>query len=255
MQRHAGDRERLLGGHDPDPVVVRDGSAAILLTVEHAGRDIPEALDGLGLPGGELDRHIGWDIGAFDLAMALSERLSAPMIAQRYSRLVIDANRPWDADDLIPSVSDGTPVPANRNLDDPARRQRWDEIHRPFHAEVDRRCVSGMRALVAIHTYDAQRRVDRAERPWPIGLLSRKENTLSMGLARLLMQVEAATPLGINQPYEIEDHGDYTIPVHAEPRSLPHVLVEVRNDFVRDDKGVSAMADILAEALEELELT
>ena len=85
-------------------------------------------------------------------------------------------------------------------------------------------------------------------RPWPVGLLWRQPNPLADGLARALAREAAALPLGINQPYEIEDASDYTIPVHAEPRRLPHVLIEVRNDHLRTPAAVAAMADLLTRA-------
>ena len=86
-------------------------------------------------------------------------------------------------------------------------------------------------------------------RPWPVGLLWRKDNPLADRMASVLSGEATVLPLGLNQPYEIEDASDYTIPVHAEARSMPHVLVEVRNDYLADVRGVSAMADLLAAAI------
>lgn len=254
MQRETRATELLLGPRDPDPVVIHGETAPFLLTVEHAGRHVPESMANLGLPSEEIDRHIGWDIGAYELALAMAERMPSVVVAQRYSRLVIDANRPWDADDLVPAVSDGTRVPSNAGLDLATRRKRWDEIHRPFHDALSAFCDGSVRALIAVHTYDPQRQSDRAMRPWPIGLLWRRDNSLAEGLAARLPRDEATLPLGINEPYEIEDSSDFTIPVHAEPRHLPHVLVEVRNDFVRDADGVARFASILARACLELEV-
>lgn len=87
---------------DPAPVEwVRPNSASpVLLLCEHAGQAISEDLDGLGLPEGAIDLHIGWEIGAERLARSLAEKLDAPLILQRYSRLVIDCNRPTGSADL-----------------------------------------------------------------------------------------------------------------------------------------------------------
>jgi predicted N-formylglutamate amidohydrolase len=217
------------------------------VTVEHAGTAVPRVLGDLGLPPGEIDRHIGWDPGALDLGQALAQRLDATLLAQPYSRLVIDCNRPWGAPDLAPPVSDGTVVPANEGLSEADFRRRWDAIHAPFHAAVAEAAHTA-RCLLSVHTYDPQRRSDGAIRPWPIGLLWRQPNPLAETLARALAREPAALPLGINQPYEIEDASDYTIPVHAEPRRLPHVLIEVRNDHLRTPAAVAAMADLLTRA-------
>nr|WP_255670676.1 N-formylglutamate amidohydrolase [Cognatishimia sp. F0-27] len=234
---------------DPDPVFCQPGDSGIVLTVEHAGRAVPARLAGLGLPEDELARHIGWDPGAFDLARAMAPGLKATVVAQRYSRLVIDCNRPWGAPDLMPEISDATVIPGNAGLSDADRKARWEAIHTPFHAAVDQACAKGATALVALHSYDPQRRGDGALRPWPVGLLWRKANPLAEHLAESLGRVEWLAPLGINLPYEIEEDGDYTIPVHAEARGLPHVLIEVRNDYLQDAAAVERMAAVLSEAI------
>ncbi|MGP1394999.1 MAG: N-formylglutamate amidohydrolase [Inquilinaceae bacterium] len=248
------DPKPFLSAADPAPVDIVPGRSGWLLTVEHAGRCVPAALDGLGLPDGEIDRHIGWDPGAEPLARALGALLDATLILQPYSRLVIDCNRPWDAPDLVPEVSDGTSVPANAGLPEADRKARWAAIHQPFHRAVADHCETrAVRGLVAVHSYDPRRRGDPAPRPWPVGLLWRQDNPLADGLAVALGQVADARPLGLNRPYEIEDGSDYTIPVHAETRRLPHVLIEVRNDRLADAAAVRAMADLLSTALSALE--
>ena len=59
-------------------------------------------LGDLGLPESELTRHIAWDIGIAGVAEMLSKHLDAHLIAQRYSRLVIDCNRPPHVASSIP---------------------------------------------------------------------------------------------------------------------------------------------------------
>ena len=85
----------LLTPADPQPVelVNADSAVPVLLLCEHAGNAVPEALDGLGVSDEVLNSHRGWDIGAEHMARQLADILGAPLILQRYSRLVIDANR------------------------------------------------------------------------------------------------------------------------------------------------------------------
>lgn len=240
----------LLGPDDPPPFELIAGSSPWLLTCEHAGHAVPAALDGLGLPQDELRRHIGWDPGAAALTRALRDGMDATAVLQPYSRLVIDANRPWGAPGLCAPESDGTKVPGNEGLDDTARRARWDAIHQPYHRAVAEVLDSGrVRAFVSVHTYDPQRRCDPAIRPWPLGLLWRRDTALVPHLVRRLADVAMAQPLGQQLPYRIEDGHDYALPVHAEPRALPHVLFEVRNDLLRSPEQVADWASLLAPAL------
>src|ERR1700692_108871 len=82
------------------------GTSPFLLASDHYGRAIPRVLGDLGLPEDELARHIAWDVGIAGVANALSKHLDAHLIAQPYSRLVIDCNRPPDAPSSIPRISE-----------------------------------------------------------------------------------------------------------------------------------------------------
>ena len=86
-------------------------------------------LGDLGVAADELTRHIAWDIGIAGVAEALSDHLDAHLIAQRYSRLVIDCNRPPAAPSSIPRISEATIIHGNEGLE----RHDVDAIRRsPF---------------------------------------------------------------------------------------------------------------------------
>ena len=108
----AGDTSLLLGEEDVPPIHEDNaaGLSPFLLTCDHYGRLIPRVLGDLGLPADELTRHIAWDIGIAGVAEALSKQLDAHLIAQRYSRLVIDCNRPPTAPSSIPRISEATTI-------------------------------------------------------------------------------------------------------------------------------------------------
>jgi predicted N-formylglutamate amidohydrolase len=153
----------LSSDRDPAPTEVANpnGGAVLVLTCEHAGRHVPAGLRDLGIPAAEMDRHIAYDIGAEGLARRLADALDAPLVLQRFSRLVVDCNRPFDAPDCFPSVSDGTRVPANEKLSEQERRRRFEEIHQPFHRAVarplDRRASTATPAiLISIHSFTPQ---------------------------------------------------------------------------------------------------
>src|ERR1700727_392065 len=123
---HSGDLSLLLGGSEVPPVLEHNaaGRSPFLLTCDHYGRLIPRALGDLGLPESELTRHIAWDIGIAGVADALSKQLGAHLIAQRYSRLVIDCNRPPDVPSSIPRISEATIIPGNEAITREAAQTR-----------------------------------------------------------------------------------------------------------------------------------
>src|SRR6201747_290139 len=101
----AADTSLLLEAAEVPPVLEENtaGRSPFLLTCDHYGRLIPRALGDLGLPASELTQHIAWDIGIAEVAEQLATQLDAHLIAQRYSRLVIDCNR-------TPCVASSVPV-------------------------------------------------------------------------------------------------------------------------------------------------
>lgn len=242
-----------MSASDPAPfeVVNPAGASHICLVCEHAGRAVPARLGDLGVAAGEMDRHIAYDVGAGALARRLSARLDAPLVLQRYSRLVVDANRPFEAPDCIPPVSDGTRVPANANLSEAARGRRWEEIHQAFHRAVealldDHAASHAHTHLVAVHSFTPE--LAGVARGCHLGLLFHRDRRLADAI-RANLPARPRIEVAMNEPYAVDDLSDYTIPVHGERRGVPHVLIEVRNDQIADTEGVETWSALLAQAL------
>ena len=249
--------ERLLGPGDPAPVEALNpqGAASFLLVADHAGRRVPQKLGDLGLSEADAARHIAWDIGVAALGEALSNRLDATLIRQRYSRLVIDCNRDPARADAIPLVSDGTPIPANAALPARDRAARVTEVHAPYQAaiaaELARRDAAGAdTVLVALHSFTPV--MNGFARPWHAGVLygGGDERFARAALARLTAALDA--PIGDNEPYAM-DGIDYTVPQHcfAPERSARRAYVEfeIRQDLLGDAQSIARWADILGEVL------
>lgn len=240
---------RLLSNGDPSPVgfINKDSDHPLLLICEHAGQTIPEKLDALGLNQHDLDNHIGWDIGAEAVTRIMAKALGAPAVLQRYSRLVIDCNRPPEAPDAIPVISDGVEVPGNMKLDPLARNARITEIFEPFHAAVSNLFGEHPRRIVlSIHSFTGS--MNGALRPWDIGFLFRQDTETSQHLRRFISEAHPNLNIGVNQPYQIDDASDWFVPHHGEARGIPHSLIEIRNDQIRTAEGQVQWADILVNA-------
>lgn len=242
--------QSLLSNTDPKPVEIVNGHSdhPLLLVCEHAGQGIPARLGNLGINRIALDGHIGWDIGAEAVTQVMAQALGAPAVIQRYSRLVIDCNRPHDAADAIPRVSDGVEIPGNLNLDAAARATRVEEIFTPFHSEVASLYEKSARRIVlSIHSFTPS--MDGADRPWEIGFLFRKDTETSAHLGRFINEASPELTIGMNEPYQIDDASDWFVPHHGEARGIPHSLIEIRNDQIRTAEGQAQWADILVDAV------
>jgi predicted N-formylglutamate amidohydrolase len=255
----AGDTSLLLGSQDVPPVHEDNaaGRSPFLLTSDHYGRAIPRRLGDLGLPASELTRHIAWDIGIAGVADALSKDLDAHLIAQRYSRLVIDCNRPPEAPSSIPRISEATVIEGNADLADEAAATRRRAIFDPYHHRIseviDRRLRDGVpTVLVSLHSFTPV--YAGIARPWHIGTLYHRDTKLPPRLLKLL-RAEPGLVVGDNEPYAVSDDTDYTIPVHGEARGLMNSGIEIRQDLIADPAGQKQWADRLARIFGEIEAT
>src|ERR1700756_3978968 len=246
----------LLGVNDDSPVFEKKaaGRSPFLLTCDHYGRLIPKVLGDLGLPEGELARHIGWDIGIAGVSETLSEHLDAHLIVQRYSRLVIDCNRPPHVASSIPLISEATTVPGNEGLSREEAELRRTQIFDPYHARID--AVIDARAqqgwptvLVSLHSFTPV--YAGIARPWHIGTLYHRDTRLPPLLLQAL-RAEGDLVVGDNEPYAVNDITDYTIPVHGEARGLANTGIEIRQDLIADPGGQRQWAERLARIFREI---
>ena len=228
-------------------IVRAEARGPVVLVCEHAAKAIPGEFDGLGLSAEAACSHAAWDIGARDVAVALAERLDAPLVAGTVSRLVYDLNRPPEAPDAVPAKSEVHEVPGNAGLDDAGRAARAKALHDPFHAELDR-VIEGREtaAIITIHSFTPVYRGVRRE--VELGFLYHSDARMAeaaLAAERNCGMYRAA----LNEPYDATDGVTYTLRRHGEARGLPALMIEIRNDLVDTPEKARAMARHLEPAL------
>jgi predicted N-formylglutamate amidohydrolase len=248
---------QLLAAGEPPPFIEvgRQGQSNFVIVVDHASRRIPRRLNDLGLPASELQRHIAWDIGAFGVARQVAAALDAPLVAQNYSRLVIDCNRDPTVATSIPRLSELIEIPGNIDLTADEAAARRVEIFDPYHNRVsalldERQAAARPAILVAQHTMtDVYKGV---RRDMHAAVLYNRDRRFA-GIVLDMLRRETDLLIADNEPYFVSDETDYTIPRHGEARGLPHVEIEIRQDLVSDDAGQAAWAQRITRALQDAE--
>jgi predicted N-formylglutamate amidohydrolase len=248
---------RLLAPDEPGAVSEerRHGRSRFVILVDHASNRIPRRLGNLGLPAQELERHIAWDIGALAVARHVAAALDAPLIAQSYSRLVIDCNREPSRAASIPTVSELTQIEGNRNLSDEERRARRTEIFEPYHAHIaalltERAAANVATILIAQHTMtDVFKGVRRSMHA---AVLYNRDGRFAHLVLEGLRR-ETGLIIAENEPYALTDETDYSIPHHAEQHGWPYAEIELRQDLVRGPAEQAKWGQRLAHVLREAE--
>lgn len=245
----------LLRPDEGEPVIVvnEQGASPVVLICEHAGKVIPKSLGSLKLPPEDLTRHIAWDIGAEAVSRGLAQALDAPLLLQRYSRLVYDCNRPPESPDAMPMVSETTRIAGNDDLKPEARLARIRGIYRPFHDRVsrflDERAAQKRAALiVTLHSFTPVYK--GKPRHLDLGVLHDRDTRLAdlvLGLASRMKDMVVKR----NEPYGPEDGVCHTLNLHGGARGLQHVMLEIRNDLIATEAGQSQWVTRLSTILEQ----
>lgn len=245
----------ILTGEEGDPVALENESARgrVILVCEHASRLLPKSLGTLGLSDEALASHIAWDPGALAVARRMAKSLDATLVFQRFSRLVYDCNRPPDSPAAMPEKSEVFDVPGNAGLDQAARNARTEALYLPFRDKlaglVKSRIAEG-RAPVIVTMHSFTPVYFGKPREVEIGILHDTDTRIADGM------LSAAQSAGLyavrrNEPYGPEDGVTHTLREHGLANGLPNVMIEVRNDLIRDEVGQGVVADYLAGLLSE----
>lgn len=229
------------------------GRAQCVLVCEHASNVIPGEFGDLGLDGEALRSHVAWDPGALAVATGMADRLDAPLVHQRVSRLVYDCNRPPHEPSAMPASSEVYRIPGNEGLSDAAKADRVARFYEPFRrtlsTQIDQRLAAP--ALVTIHTFTPV--YFGRPRAVEVGILHDDDARLADAVI-VAAKARGTYAVERNRPYGPQDGVTHTLREHALPRHLPNVMIEIRNDLVADADGQRAMADwlsaIVSEALE-----
>ncbi|UWR55770.1 N-formylglutamate amidohydrolase [Phaeobacter inhibens] len=225
----------------PLQIINPDGAGPVVIICEHASAYIPAIYDDLGLAHDDLKSHAAWDPGALDLSLKLSADLDAPVVASTVSRLVYDCNRPPEATSAMPESSELIDVPGNRDLTPADRQARATAVYDPFCAAVSQilDARGSNTVLVTVHSFTPV--YFGQPREVEIGLLHDDDSRLVDAMLEHIGRLPGRK-VARNEPYGPGDGVTHTLRLHAQPRGLPNVMIEVRNDLMRSEHDIAERA-------------
>ena len=216
----------------------------ILIIGDHASNRVPSGLD-LGLTPDLLNEHIAWDIGVAAVAGLMGAQPGLSAFLGNVSRLVVDLNRYPEESAVIPDISDGIKIAANR-LDDAGRTERLALYYHPYHNQLAEILKERRPSLIlSLHSFTPfLKSQPDVERPWEIGVLY-NEHEVASKLAIRFLQGRGMI-VGDQLPYSGKLL-NATMNRHAEGNGIPYIGIEMRQDMVVDEAGQARFAQILTE--------
>lgn len=222
---------------------------AVVLTVEHAGAELPAPWTWPEADRRLVGTHWSTDLGIVDFARALARRTGAPAVLSRFSRLLVDPNRPLDAPTLFRDVADGLPVALNTGLTDAERARRIEGYWRPYHAACDAVVAEHPGAdVLGLHSYTPE--YEGSVRDVEIGVLYDRNPELGLAWAELLSG--RGFDVRLNEPWSGLDGLMYSPQLHATRHGRRAVELEIRQDLLLAPATCERIAALVAEAVERL---
>jgi len=177
----------------------------IIVTCEHAGNNVPDEYSYLfgNDSAAILASHRGWDPGAWDLAVYVSDQLSLPAYACHTSRLLIEVNRSLHHRELF------SPFSSPLSFDEKQKLIR--SVYVSYREPIERLVTNSTEPLLhlSVHTFTPV--LDGKIRGMEIGLLFDPERDAERVYSNLLQAgLERRLPdrvIRFNEPYRGADDG------------------------------------------------
>lgn len=220
-----------------------DFDGRLVFTCEHASAHLPEPWRWPEEDRWVVDTHWASDIGAAAFTRRVAQLMNAPAVLSRFSRLLIDPNRPLDSDTLFRQNADGRTVHLNEALLDAERARRIDRFYHPYHAAVSAMVERSRGDTVfSIHTFTDTYEGDA--RVLELGVLFDHDEEPAQ---RLVRHLEAAGFHALaNEPWSGKAGLAYSPVRHAREFGRRALEIEARQDLIVDESFAARLAAALA---------
>lgn len=237
----------------PDPPGARWTPDVLIITCEHAGREVPpEHRARFRNARDVLRTHRGSDIGALPVAERMAARLQAPLLFSLTTRLLVDLNRSTTSPQLFSEFT--------RDLDESEREAILARYYRPLRASVLRLiddAVRARRAVLHLSIHSFVDVFDARPRDVDLGLLFDPERSSEVEICdawRAAIQAQGGDlRLAYNQPYlGIDDGHTTTLRSRFPAAQYAGLEIELRQGLVATPSEQRAAGELLAATLRPL---
>jgi len=227
----------------------------IFISCEHASGTIPKKMGFFGVSKSELPEISNYiDFGADVLSRMLARAFSARCIIPKYSRMVINLNKPIGHPKLINDNCFGRRIPGNENISKEGMSERVRKYYLPYHKRI-RKEIELLRGrhrkvfYICVHTF-----FNKPGKKWAmdIGILYRykKDSSFCRNIKKLLEEKTNFT-VKYNQPYSAHKTAGYTMNTYGKDRNIRCVEFEINDKHMKGSKSIEKIGRLLIDVLNE----
>ncbi len=223
----------------------------LILTCEHAGKEVPKEYNQLFLKtGSALHSHRGFDPGALDLFLHLRDLAFFDKFLT-VTRLLVETNRSLHHPKLFSNLS--------KHLSKREKKKLLEDYYFPYRSSVEdqiRRTISEGETVLhlSVHTFTPV--LNGQVRMTDIGLLYDParvgEKKFCKALKRRINRYDPGLRVRFNYPYRGTADGFTTFLRKKFPEHYLGVEIEVNQKFVVDNDLPSSLKEVLFRALSEI---
>jgi len=218
---------------------------SIILSCEHAGNQVPVRYNSIFDTDEALNSHRGWDPGALDITVGLSEALDVSCFIHQTSRLLVEVNRSIGNAQLFSEFS--------QTLGDEDKQLLLDKYYFPYRLRVENAIAMTNKPVLhlSIHTFTPL--WNNELRLTDIGILFDQERELEKSISEKLInclkEVFPDFRIHANEPYKGTDDGFTTyLRTRFSGEEYAGIEIEVNQKFAESaqiEKIVLAIQEAL----------
>jgi predicted N-formylglutamate amidohydrolase len=239
--------------YDFRDISVSDPNNNVIITCEHAS-NVTHSYKFSEEQKKWLDTHWGYDIGAKDIGIELSEESKTLSIFSNFSRLIIDPNRSLLSSTLVRKYVEKN-VELECNRDEVLDIDRRIELFYMPYYQIMREVLNFTRPrfAISVHSFTKQYE-DNPERPYEVGILFNKKNVIVDKLEQIYK--DQGVIYRLNEPYSPQDGVCFAMD-SLTTWNMPEwttetVLLEFRNDYCSNPAWRRKQVKMLSGLINEL---
>ena len=220
----------------------------VVLLCEHASQILPEPWSWSDADQWLVGTHWAIDIGVADLCRELVHELGCSALLARFTRLLIDANRPLTAPTLMRTVAEGQTVAMNQHIAPEDRAARIAGFWTPYHtAAGDLVSRHDDSVVIGIHSFTPC--YEGQIRTMEVGILFDQDEDFGCWAYEEFQKM--GFKVALNEPYSGRNGLMYSPQYHASQNGRKTIELEIRQDLLGDPHWRAKQRPKLAQFMEK----
>jgi len=203
---------------------------SLLLTCEHASQRLPPPWKWPHQDNWLIGTHWSHDLGSEACGLELAELFGCPLLLSRFSRLLIDPNRPLNSNTLFRETADGKMIFLNQQIKEEEKKTRINLLYKSYHEKLQQLTFDlKPQIIVSLHSFTPV--YESNPRHIEIGVLYNQDKSLAQEVSDQFRSYQYESRL--NEPWSGRDGFMYAVENACQHSKISKpIMLEFRQDLL-----------------------